>query len=70
MMSESRMWRSLDELAATPEFEEMLHREFPRGASEWTNELHRRDFLLLMGSSVALAGLGACNKQSIEKIVP
>ncbi|HSU85778.1 MAG TPA: TAT-variant-translocated molybdopterin oxidoreductase [Chthoniobacterales bacterium] len=63
-------WRSLDELAAAPQFENWLHREFPQGASEWTNELHRRDFLRLMGASVALAGLGACTKQPIEKIVP
>ncbi len=26
------MWRSLDELAQTPEFEGWLHREFPQGA--------------------------------------
>ena len=65
-----RLWRSLDELAQTPDFLERLHREFPRGASEWTDELHRRDFLRLMGASVALAGVGACTKQPIEKIVP
>ncbi|MGH8163055.1 MAG: TAT-variant-translocated molybdopterin oxidoreductase, partial [Rhodanobacteraceae bacterium] len=65
-----KYWRSLDEFAQTPEFETWLHREFPRGASEWNNELHRRDFLRLMGASLALAGLGACTKQSIEKIVP
>nr|MBA3651261.1 TAT-variant-translocated molybdopterin oxidoreductase [Chthoniobacterales bacterium] len=70
MKQKAKMWRSLDELAETPEFEAMLHREFPRGASEWTNEMQRRDFLRLMGSSVALAGLGACTKQPIEKIVP
>lgn len=67
-----RYWRSLEELAATTGFEEWLHREFPRGASEWsdTNEWHRRDFLRLMAASLALAGLGACTKQPIEKIVP
>ena len=65
-----RYWRSLDELAQTREFETWLHREFPRGASEWQDALHRRDFLRLMGASLALAGLGACTKQSIEKIVP
>ena len=27
-----RLWRSLDELAQTPEFEESLRREFPREA--------------------------------------
>ena len=65
-----KYWRSLEELAGTPEFEDWLHREFPRGASEWGDELHRRDFLRLMGASLALAGLGACTKQGIEKIVP
>jgi molybdopterin-containing oxidoreductase family iron-sulfur binding subunit len=65
-----KYWRSLEELAATADFEERLHREFPRGASEWRNEVQRRDFLRLMGASVALAGLGACTKQPIEKIVP
>ena len=28
-------WRSLEELADDPRFEEMLHREFPRHASEF-----------------------------------
>ena len=65
-----KYWRSLEELAQTPGFEEWLHREFPRGASEWSDQVHRRDFLRLMGASLALAGLGACTKQSIEKIVP
>ncbi len=65
-----KYWRSLEELAGTPEFEDWLHREFPRGASEWGDELHRRDFLRLMGASLALAGLGACTKQGTEKIVP
>ena len=70
MKHETRMWRSLEEWAATPDFEERLHREFPRGASEWDNTVHRRDFLRLMGASLALAGLGACTKQPLEKIVP
>ena len=26
-------WRSLEELAGSPDFQEMLHREFPKGAS-------------------------------------
>ncbi len=67
--SSPRYWRSLEELARTPEFEDWLHREFSQGASEWS-ELPRRDFLRLMGASLALAGLGACTKQRIEKIVP
>ena len=65
-----KMWRSLEEWAAAPEFERWRHREFPQAASEWTNEMQRRDFLRLMGASLALGGLGACTKQPIEKIVP
>jgi len=63
-------WRSLEEAAGTPEFLEFLHREFPSGAAEWTDAFSRRDFLKLMGASLALAGLGACTRQPIEKIVP
>ena len=66
-----RYWRSLDDLAQTPEFLEFLHREFPEGASSWNEENGRRDFLKLMGASLALAGLGtACTRQPEEKIVP
>ena len=51
-------WRSLGEYARTPDFEEWLHREFPKGAAEWENDpLSRRTFLRLMGASLALAGL-------------
>jgi molybdopterin-containing oxidoreductase family iron-sulfur binding subunit len=63
-------WRSLEELAQTPEFEEMLHREFPRHASEWTDTPSRRNFLKIMGASLALAGLSACTRQPLEPIVP
>ena len=65
-----RYWRTLDELAQTPEFEEMLHREFPKHASEWTDKSSRRDFMKIMGASMALAGLSACTKQPLEPIVP
>ena len=72
-LSEARgpqYWRTLDELAQTPEFAEMLHREFPKHASEWTDKSSRRDFLKIMGASLALAGLSACTKQPLEPIVP
>jgi MoCo/4Fe-4S cofactor protein with predicted Tat translocation signal len=65
-----KYWRSLEELANAPEFEEMLHREFPRHASEWDSKASRRDFMKLMGASMALAGLSACTKQPREAIVP
>ncbi len=63
-------WRSLEELASSPEFQEQLHREFPRGASEWLDSVSRRGFLKLMGASMALAGLTGCIKQPLEPIVP
>ena len=63
-------WRSLEELAGDPEFKERLHREFPKGASEWLDTVSRRDFLSLMGASIALAGLTGCVKQPLEEIVP
>ena len=62
-------WRSLEELAGTPEFEEMLHREFPRQAGV-LDEVSRRNFLKLMSASLALAGLTGCTKLPIEPIVP
>ena len=63
-------WRSLEEVAETPEFQAMLHREFPEGASEFTDPAGRRDFLRLMGASIALAGAAACTRQPTEQIVP
>src|SRR5574341_319420 len=64
-------WRSLEELAATPEFEDYLHREFPENASEWNDPIGRRRFLQLMAASLALAGLSAaCTRQPTESIVP
>jgi molybdopterin-containing oxidoreductase family iron-sulfur binding subunit len=63
-------WRSLEELSDDPRFEEMLHREFPRHASELPAGVDRRKFLQLMGASLALAGLTGCGVSPDEKIVP
>ncbi len=63
-------WRSLEELAGKEEFREMMHREFPKGASEWLDAVSRRGFLKLMGASMAMAGMTACTKQPLEPIVP
>src|SRR3954465_9635651 len=63
-------WRSLGEIADTPEFRTYLHREFPEQASEWNDPKGRRQFLKLMSASLALAGVGACTKQPPEEIVP
>ncbi len=63
-------WRSLEELAGSPEFQEALHREFPKGASEWVESVSRRGFLKVMGASMALAGMTGCVKLPKEEIVP
>ena len=51
------LWKSLDQLADTPEFQEAIEREFPIAAAEWPDTLSRRQFLTLMGNSLAAAGL-------------
>ncbi|MCA1614283.1 MAG: TAT-variant-translocated molybdopterin oxidoreductase, partial [Acidobacteria bacterium] len=63
-------WRSLEELADAPEFEELLHNEFPRHAAGWDDAVNRRTFMKLMGASLALAGLTSCSVQPPETIVP
>jgi molybdopterin-containing oxidoreductase family iron-sulfur binding subunit len=63
-------WRSLDELASAEGFKDFLHREFPRQASEWIDDEGRRNFLKIMGASLALAGLSACTRQPTEFIMP
>jgi MoCo/4Fe-4S cofactor protein with predicted Tat translocation signal len=66
-------WRSLQELAGSEEFQEALHREFPKGASEWLDTVSRRGFLKVMGASLGLAGLTTatgCVKLPKETIVP
>ena len=65
-----RYWKSLDEIAETPQFLEFLHREFPQNASELDDPAGRRNFLKIMGASMALAGITGCTRQPEEKIVP
>jgi molybdopterin-containing oxidoreductase family iron-sulfur binding subunit len=64
-------WRSLDELADTPEFRQWAEREFPAGASELTDPVTRRSFVKLMSASFLLAGLGATGcRRPVENIYP
>src|SRR5439155_2607156 len=53
-----KYWRSLDQLAEAPEFRQWLEREFPQGASEWTDPVSRRHFVKIMSASFLLAGFG------------
>jgi MoCo/4Fe-4S cofactor protein with predicted Tat translocation signal len=66
-------WRSLEEIAETPEFGRLLAREFPSHAAEWDDGddgVSRRRFLELAGASLALGGLAACTRQPQEQIIP
>lgn len=64
-------WRSLEELAETEEFQEFLHKEFPQQAAPLEKGLDRREFIKLLGASLALGGLSACVRPNPqEKIVP
>ena len=63
-------WRSIDELADTPEFAELVKREYPVQSEDWNSSFSRRSFVKLMGGTLALAGLSGCVIQPPEKIVP
>src|SRR5258708_5596713 len=69
-ISGKKYWRSLEELADSPVFEEFVQREFPQQAEEWNDPVERRTFLKLMGASLALAGLSRWVIQPPQKIVP
>jgi molybdopterin-containing oxidoreductase family iron-sulfur binding subunit len=62
-------WRSLNELAETEEFSQIVKKEFPRQA-QFMDGLARRDFLKVLGASLAFAGLTACIPQQSGKILP
>src|SRR5467141_2063537 len=66
-----KYWRSLGEYSNTPQFREWLEREFPAGASEISEEeWSRRDFMKLMGASMAFAGLGltSCRRPEMHLV--
>jgi MoCo/4Fe-4S cofactor protein with predicted Tat translocation signal len=66
-------WRSLDQLAEKPEFRQWLEREFPSGASEFSDPLTRRHFVKIMSASFMLAGLGLAStgcRRPVEKLEP
>jgi molybdopterin-containing oxidoreductase family iron-sulfur binding subunit len=63
-------WRSIEEYVDAPEFEEFVKREYPAHAEEWDSSLNRRNFLKVMGASLAFAGLTGCVIQPTEKIIP
>src|SRR5207247_7862896 len=69
--SGQRYWRSLDQLGESPEFQQWVEREFPAGASEFTDPVGRRHFIKIMSASFLLAGLGVTGcRRPEEKILP
>lgn len=67
--SGERYWRSLGQLQGDAEIQEYTNEEFLPGASEGPGKASRRQFMQLMGASMALAGLTAC-RRPVEKIMP
>ncbi|MBI5283062.1 MAG: TAT-variant-translocated molybdopterin oxidoreductase [Candidatus Solibacter usitatus] len=64
-----KYWRSLDELADTPQFRAWAQREFQEGASEMLAGGSRRNLLKLMAAGFGLAGLTAC-RRPVENVLP
>ena len=63
-------WRSVEEYVDSPEFEDFVKEEYPAHAEEWDSSLSRRNFIKVMGASLAFAGLSGCVIQPAEKIIP
>jgi MoCo/4Fe-4S cofactor protein with predicted Tat translocation signal len=63
-----KYWRTLEELADSAAFQEVMCREFPEQASVWPEQLSRRRFLALMGASLGLAGVGGCSVQPAPSV--
>jgi MoCo/4Fe-4S cofactor protein with predicted Tat translocation signal len=68
-----RYWRTLQELADPEGFAKAFqheHDDHDEPAENWHPCMNRRQFLSLMGASMALAGLAGCTKPPLVKIMP
>ena len=65
-----RYWKSLEQLAGTPEFQKWVDDEFPHRST--LLKLDRRELLKFMGAGMMLAGLAAsgCRKLPEHRVVP
>src|SRR3974377_2565529 len=62
-------WRSLDQLADTPEFRDWVDRRFPQSMRELlSGVVDRRRFLQLMAASLGLAGLAGCRRPELKAL--
>ncbi len=62
-------WRSLEDMAGSPEYQAFVKDEFPTLAEELTSPATRRSFLKMMGVFASLAGLTSCRWPK-ETILP
>ena len=62
-------WRTLEEQALGPEGFRNPDREFAPGQLDVPTGFQRRDFLQLMGASLALAGVTACTEKPVERVL-
>src|SRR5512137_2625462 len=70
-MNGPRYWRSLDELADTPEFRQWVESEFPAGATGLDDPVTRRHFMKIMSASFLLAGVGLTGcRRPVSNILP
>jgi molybdopterin-containing oxidoreductase family iron-sulfur binding subunit len=65
-----RQWRSLEEITGVPGLHEALEREGAIPEPESVEGAGRREFLKILGASIALGGYSGCAFQPAEKIVP
>lgn len=65
-----RFWQSLEELAETENYQDLLHHEFTSDILKERYRPTRRSMLKLMAASAAMAGLTACTKLPTETITP
>ena len=69
-------WKSFEDLNDTPEFNQALQTEFmssplrEESANEGNDKWARREFLKLMGASLALTTAAGCIRRPVQKIVP
>ena len=66
---DEKFWRSFGQLEGHPDFQHVVKDEFMPGVTDTTGTTSRRQFMQLMGASVAFAGVTAC-RRPVEKILP
>jgi MoCo/4Fe-4S cofactor protein with predicted Tat translocation signal len=70
---DSRYWLSLEQYTQDPEFQKIAEKEFmssPLQEEDGQDGFARRDFLKLMGASIAMASAAGCIRRPVQKIVP